>query len=52
MFSGKVFEMDSLDLVKSLSRSTSSKIVLMVMDGIGGLPDPATAKRNGDRAQA
>ncbi len=36
--------MDSLDLVKELSLSTSSKIVLLVLDGLGGLPDPATGK--------
>jgi 2,3-bisphosphoglycerate-independent phosphoglycerate mutase len=36
--------MDNLDLVKELSLSTSSKIVLLVMDGLGGLPDPTTGK--------
>ncbi|MFO8143136.1 MAG: 2,3-bisphosphoglycerate-independent phosphoglycerate mutase [Dehalococcoidales bacterium] len=36
--------MDDLKLIKSLSQPTSSKIVLLVMDGLGGLPDPETGK--------
>ena len=32
------------DLIKTLARSTPSKIVLLVLDGLGGLPDPATGK--------
>jgi 2,3-bisphosphoglycerate-independent phosphoglycerate mutase len=36
--------MDNLDLVKELSLSTSSKIVLLVLDGLGGLPDTQTGK--------
>jgi 2,3-bisphosphoglycerate-independent phosphoglycerate mutase len=36
--------MDNLDLMKMLSLSTLSKIVLLVMDGLGGLPDPQTGK--------
>lgn len=31
-------------LVKSLARSTTSKIVLCVLDGLGGLPHPKTGK--------
>jgi len=36
--------MDSQELIKSLSRSTPSKIVLLVIDGLGGLPAPETGK--------
>jgi 2,3-bisphosphoglycerate-independent phosphoglycerate mutase len=32
------------DLIKSLSRSTPSRIVLLVIDGMGGLPHPVTGK--------
>jgi 2,3-bisphosphoglycerate-independent phosphoglycerate mutase len=32
------------ELVKSLARSTPSKIILFVLDGLGGLPDPKTGK--------
>ena len=35
---------DSLQLMKDLSRATPSKIVLLVVDGIGGLPRPETGK--------
>jgi 2,3-bisphosphoglycerate-independent phosphoglycerate mutase len=33
-----------LDLIKTLSRSSDSRIVLLVIDGLGGLPDPKTGK--------
>jgi 2,3-bisphosphoglycerate-independent phosphoglycerate mutase len=36
--------MDSQELIKSLARSTGSKIVLLVLDGLGGLPSPETGK--------
>jgi 2,3-bisphosphoglycerate-independent phosphoglycerate mutase len=34
--------MDGFELVKDLSESTPSKIVMLVIDGLGGLPGPAT----------
>jgi len=36
--------MDSLDLIKGISRPSSAKIVLLVIDGLGGLPSPKTGK--------
>lgn len=36
--------MISLDLIKELSIATPSKIVLLVLDGLGGLPDPQTGR--------
>jgi len=36
--------MVSFDLIKEISLKTPSKIVLVVIDGLGGLPDPATGK--------
>ncbi len=36
--------MDSLDLIKEISRPSSTKIVLLVIDGLGGLPHPKTGK--------
>ena len=36
--------MDNLELIKSLSQPTSTKIILLVMDGLGGMPDPETGK--------
>ena len=35
---------DSLELMKQLSRSSPGKIVLLVVDGIGGLPRPETGR--------
>ena len=36
--------MDSLDLIKEISRSSPTKIILLVIDGLGGLPDPEMGK--------
>ncbi len=36
--------MVSLELIKEISRSSESKIMLLVIDGLGGLPDPQTGK--------
>lgn len=36
--------MDNLDLIKEISRPSPTKIVLLVIDGLGGLPDPETGK--------
>lgn len=32
------------DLIKNMTRSTSSKIIMLVLDGLGGLPHPDTGK--------
>ncbi len=34
----------NLDIMKELSKTTESKIVLLVIDGLGGLPHPRTGK--------
>jgi len=34
----------TLDIIKDISITSPSKIVLLVMDGLGGLPDPRTGK--------
>ena len=36
--------MADLELIKSISRSSSTKIILLVVDGLGGLPHPETGK--------
>ncbi len=36
--------MADFELIRSLSRSTPSKIVMLVIDGLGGLPHPDTGK--------
>ena len=36
--------MANLDLMKELSRPSESKIVMLTIDGLGGLPDPTTGK--------
>jgi len=36
--------MINLEIIKSISLSSPSKIVLLVLDGLGGLPDPVTGK--------
>jgi 2,3-bisphosphoglycerate-independent phosphoglycerate mutase len=35
---------DNLELIKSIAKTSPSKIVLLVIDGLGGLPDPETGK--------
>jgi 2,3-bisphosphoglycerate-independent phosphoglycerate mutase len=35
---------DNLDLIKEISVSSSTKIVLLILDGLGGLPHPKTGK--------
>ncbi|MBU2608110.1 MAG: phosphoglycerate mutase, partial [Chloroflexi bacterium] len=36
--------MSDLELIKSISFSSPSKIILLVLDGLGGLPHPQTGK--------
>ncbi|TES84180.1 MAG: 2,3-bisphosphoglycerate-independent phosphoglycerate mutase [Dehalococcoidia bacterium] len=36
--------MDSLELIRGLARPSPAKIVLLVIDGLGGLPHPRTGK--------
>ncbi len=36
--------MDNLALIKQIARSSDTKIVLLVVDGLGGLPHPETGK--------
>ena len=36
--------MNTLELMKQISRPSPSKIVLLVLDGLGGLPSPETGK--------
>ena len=36
--------MANFELIKPISRSSPTKIVLLVIDGLGGLPDPSTGK--------
>lgn len=36
--------MDSLELISGLAQPSSTKIVLLVIDGLGGLPHPKTGK--------
>jgi 2,3-bisphosphoglycerate-independent phosphoglycerate mutase len=36
--------MISHDFIKGISRATPSKIVMLVIDGLGGLPDPKTGR--------
>jgi 2,3-bisphosphoglycerate-independent phosphoglycerate mutase len=36
--------MDNLNLIKEISRPSPTKIVLLVIDGLGGLPSPKTGK--------
>jgi 2,3-bisphosphoglycerate-independent phosphoglycerate mutase len=36
--------MDNLDLIKQISIASPTKIVLLVIDGLGGLPHPETGK--------
>ena len=36
--------MANLDLIRELATETPSKIVMLIMDGLGGLPDPETGR--------
>ncbi len=36
--------MTDLDLIKSIAITSPARIVMLVMDGLGGLPDPSTGK--------
>ncbi len=36
--------MSNLDLIKSISQTSPQKIILLVMDGLGGMPNPQTRK--------
>jgi 2,3-bisphosphoglycerate-independent phosphoglycerate mutase len=36
--------MNNLELIKSISRTSPEKIVFLVIDGLGGLPDPKTGR--------
>ncbi len=36
--------MSNLDLMKTISQSSPQKIILLVIDGLGGLPHPDTGK--------
>ncbi len=36
--------MNNLDLIKGLSRTSPEKIILLVIDGLSGLPDPGTGR--------
>jgi 2,3-bisphosphoglycerate-independent phosphoglycerate mutase len=44
--------MDNLELMKELSTPSPSKIVLLVIDGLGGLPSPKTGKTELETASA
>ncbi len=37
-------ETTNLDLIKEISKETQSKIVMLVVDGLGGLPNPENSK--------
>ncbi len=37
-------DMANFELIKPIARSSPTKIVLLVIDGLGGLPDPSTGK--------
>ncbi|MFC2012203.1 2,3-bisphosphoglycerate-independent phosphoglycerate mutase [Chloroflexota bacterium] len=36
--------MTDIDLIKTISRPSETRIVMLVIDGLGGLPDPKTGK--------
>ncbi|MBI2831250.1 MAG: 2,3-bisphosphoglycerate-independent phosphoglycerate mutase [Chloroflexi bacterium] len=42
----------SFEIIREISRNTTSKIVLVSLDGLGGLPDPLTGKTELETASA
>ena len=44
MLKGGEVDIINLELIKSISRSSPTSIVLLVIDGLGGLPNPQTGK--------
>jgi len=45
------YKMDSLELIKTISKISSTKIVMLVIDGLGGLPHPDTGKTEMETAR-
>ena len=45
----KLFRMDTHDLIRELREPAKTKIVLLVADGLGGLPLARRAHRTGNR---
>jgi 2,3-bisphosphoglycerate-independent phosphoglycerate mutase len=43
--------MNNLELIKSISRTSPEKIVFLVIDGLGGLPDPKTGRTEMETAR-
>jgi 2,3-bisphosphoglycerate-independent phosphoglycerate mutase len=43
--------MSNLELIKEISRPSPEKIVLLVIDGLGGLPDPKTGRTEMETAR-
>jgi len=43
--------MSNLELMKEIARPSSTKIILLVLDGLGGLPHPQMGKTELETAQ-